>query len=126
MLPHRDNSRHESPKVWLAGFFLKLNSLQNYGLINLQNHGLSDKSSRLQQLLEQVHEPVQREKATAPVAKHEIVIFPRRTGFQTCLELTGAVLLQRLNHEMRQDNLSSPLRRLWFRFNKSMSRQVHN
>jgi hypothetical protein len=31
MLPHQDNSRRESPKVRLAGLFLKLNSLQNHG-----------------------------------------------------------------------------------------------
>src|SRR5260370_35513332 len=42
MLPHQDNSRRESPKVRLAVFFLQFNSLQNYGLTNLQNHRNND------------------------------------------------------------------------------------
>ncbi len=42
MLPYQDNSRRESPKVPLADFFLKFNSLQNYGLTNLQNHRNND------------------------------------------------------------------------------------
>jgi hypothetical protein len=44
MFPHQGYSRPENPKMHGSDFSLKLNPLQNYGIMNLQNHGLSDKN----------------------------------------------------------------------------------
>jgi hypothetical protein len=44
MLPHQMANYSKAQKVRLASLFLKLTSLQNYGFINLQNHGINDKN----------------------------------------------------------------------------------
>jgi hypothetical protein len=42
MLPHQGYSRPENPKRHGFDSSIKLSPLQNYGIMNLQNHGLSD------------------------------------------------------------------------------------
>jgi hypothetical protein len=45
MLPHQRCPRPETPKKRRASSFLKLDPLQNQGIINLQDHGYNDKNS---------------------------------------------------------------------------------
>jgi hypothetical protein len=42
MLPHEGYPRPESPKRHGFDSSIKLSPLQNYGIMNLRNHGLSD------------------------------------------------------------------------------------
>ncbi len=51
MLPHQGYSRLENPKRHGFDSSIKLSILQNYGIMNLQNHGLSDTEARHPQLL---------------------------------------------------------------------------
>ena len=46
MLPYKGCPRPENPKMHWTDFFLKFNSLQNHGSMNLQNHRLNDKFHR--------------------------------------------------------------------------------
>jgi hypothetical protein len=47
MLPHQGYSRPEHPKGHGFNSSIKLSPLQNYGSMNLQNHGISDTMSNL-------------------------------------------------------------------------------
>jgi hypothetical protein len=46
MLPHQGYSRPENPKRHGFDSSIKLSPLQNYGIMNLQNHGLKDSAVR--------------------------------------------------------------------------------
>jgi len=46
MLPHQGYSRPENPKMHRIDSSIKFSPLQNYGIMNLQNHGLKDKFQR--------------------------------------------------------------------------------
>ena len=86
MLPHQGYSRPENPKRHGFDSSIKLGPLQNYSIMNLQNHGLSDRIVIILMVLQNLqdyasHFPLQYYGSPSISVREEL--------FHGCFERTG-------------------------------------